>query len=325
MHADAGAPAVNEAVTDGSGRIAGTFRGELVDAGRRNAAAGIHVDELIFKVLPESNDFKAAVKRVVAAQGVGVAVVDVFAVVIALVRFERTPIRRISDKHGFKTVVEVTQSDGRIAVSGGLAFRAAGLRTGNAVVLERIHRVTREARKRWGLVGNGVVNARPHGSGSVRGGEARRVVSEQRFNRTEEAVRAQDAAEDRHAAEGEGTEAAREGQLRFTTEETAALLGVKITGVGFNPGFEHKTEFQTVAEIFRTAKAPAGTEFLTVFHRELVGLRALVGIGMRIRKARVDEAVHFNVRSHGGRREESTGNGGGDQSLFHGFNFISGQ
>ena len=75
VHADAGAPAVNEAVTRGSGRIADTFRGELVDAGRRNAAAGIHVDELIFKVLSESNDFKAAVKRVVAAQGVGVAVV----------------------------------------------------------------------------------------------------------------------------------------------------------------------------------------------------------------------------------------------------------
>ena len=93
--------------------------------------------ELIFKVLSESNDFKAAVKRVVAAQGVGVAVVNVFAAVIALVRFESTPVRRISDKHGFKTVVEVPQSDGRVAVSGGLAFRAAGLRTGNTVVLER--------------------------------------------------------------------------------------------------------------------------------------------------------------------------------------------
>lgn len=118
-------------------------------------------------------------------------------------------------------------------------------------VLERIHRVTREARKRRGLVGNGVVNARPHGGGGVRGGEARRVVREQRVNRTEEAVCAQDAAEDRHAAEGEGTEAAREGHLRFTTEETASLLGVKITGVGFNPGFEHKAELQTVSEIFR--------------------------------------------------------------------------
>ena len=148
-------------------------------------------------------------------------------------RFNRTPVRRISDEHGFKTVVEVTQSDGRIAVSGGLAFRAADLRTGNAVVLEGIHGVTREARTRRGLVGNGVVNARPHGGGGVRGGEARRVVRKQRFNRTEEAVRAQDAAEDRHAAEEEGTEAAREGHLRFPTEETAALLGVKITGVGF--------------------------------------------------------------------------------------------
>ena len=36
-------------------------------------------------------------------------------------------------------------------------------------------------------------------------------------------------------------------------------------------------------------------------------------------RGRLHEAVHFNVRSHGGRREESAGNGGGDQSLFHGF------
>ena len=69
----------------------------------------------------------------------------------------------------------------------------------------------------------------------------------------------------------------------------------------------------------------ADAYFAAVFHREFVGFRALIGIRLRIGKARVDEAVHFNVRSHGGRREESAGNGGGDQSLFYGFKFISGQ
>ena len=298
VHADAGAPTVNEAVTLRRFRCTGSSKNAVFS----NTGTSGRIDELVFKVLAEGDHFETAVKGVVAAQGVGVAVVKVFTFVfITGERFFVTPVCRIDNEHGFKAVVEISQSNGRVAIRRRFTFRAALCGAGNAVVLEGVHGVSGKARKRRSLVGNRVVNARPHGSGGVRGGEARRVVRKQRFNRTEEAVRAQDAAEDRHAAEGEGTEAARESHLRLTTEETASLLGVKITGVGFNPGFEHKTEFQAVAEIFRTAKAPVGTEFLTVFHREFVGFRALVGIRMRIRKARVDEAVHFNVRSHGGR------------------------
>ena len=91
--------------------------------------------------------------------------------------------------------------------------------------------------------------------------------------------------------------------MGFTAKELAGL--VELTVVGLEAGFENEADLVAVAEIFGTAKAEAGAEFLGVFHGERVDavVAGNVCIARNKGEAGVDDAVNLHVGS--GAREGS--------------------
>ena len=199
----------------------------------------------------------------------------------------------IRDEDAFETGVLVAKGQRGIAVSARLAFNLVRIR--RRIRLERIHGVAGDAREGRGDIAQGVVDAGPLGGACKAGAEADGVVRKERVNRAEEAVGAENAAEDRKHAGAQRAVRAVEVDVRFTAEKAAALIERAV--VRLEARFEHKSHFVAVAEVFRAADTPAGTEFRGVFHRELInGVNAgLVSIRMNVRETHVDDAVHLNV------------------------------
>ena len=99
------------------------------------------------------------------------------------------------------------------------------------------------------------------------GAEGLRVVRKERVDGAEEAVGAECAAEERENACGDFAKGPCQVDMGFTAKELAGL--VELTVVGLEAGFENEADLVAVAEIFGTAKAEAGAEFLGVFRGSL--------------------------------------------------------
>jgi hypothetical protein len=200
----------------------------------------------------------------------------------------------IRDEDAFETGVLVAKGQGGVAVGARLAFNLLRIAS-HHIRLERIHGVAGDAREGRGDIAHGVVDAGPLGGASKAGAEADGVVRKERVNRAEEAVGAENAAEDRKHAGAQRAVRAVEVDVRFTAEKAAALIERAV--VRLEAGFEHESHFVAVAEVFSAADTPAGTEFRGVFHRELInGVNAgLVSIRMNVGETHVDDAVHLNV------------------------------
>ena len=106
--------------------------------------------------------------------------------------------------------------------------------------------------------------------------------------------------------------------MRFTAKKAAALIERAV--VRLEAGFEHESHFVAVAEVFRAADTPAGTEFRGVFHRELInGVNAgLVSIRMNVGQTHVDDAVHLHVAGMSRKRTEGKCGSNRSESLAHG-------
>ena len=286
---------------------------ECVETGGHDAGTLRGTEFLVFEILAEGDELHAAIKRVVAAEGGG----DAFVLMDARSRAAVAVHRRVGDEHRFNRALLEAHGGGRIAVRIRHAFAARGIRL--RVVLEGIHRVAGEAREGRGAVGNRVVDARPHGSRHRARTKGLGVVGKERVDRAEEAVGAEDAAEDRKATHGESAEVARERERGFAAEEAAVLLHA--SRVGFKARFEDEAELHAVPEVFASANAPAGAEFLTRGHFEGVGgIRAGgIRIGMDEGKACIKDAVNLRIRSKGahGGAGKKPGDGESRKRLFH--------
>ena len=280
MHAEAGAPAVDKAVA--------LVVCEAINAVGSNAAALSRTEFLILEVLIEGHELQAAVELIVAAHRDRKAVVGMLVLTLAAVQ------GGIRDEDAFETGVLVAKGQGGVAVGARLAFNLLRI-AWHRIRLERIHGVAGDAREGRGDIAQGVVDAGPLGGACKAGAEADGVVRKERVNRAEEAVGAENAAEDRKHAGAQRAVRAVEVDVRFTAEKAAALIERAV--VRLEAGFEHEPHFVAVAEVFRAADTPAGTEFRGVFHRELInGVNAgLVSIRMNVGEAHVDDAVHLNV------------------------------
>lgn len=224
VHAEARAPAVDKAVA--------FIVREALNAVESNAAALSRIEFLILEVLIEGHELQAAVELIVAAHRDRKAVVGMLFLTLTLVAVQGG----IRDEDAFETGVLVAKGQRGIAVSARLAFNLVRIR--RRIRLERIHGVAGDAREGRGDIAQGVVDAGPLGGACKAGAEADGVVRKERVNRAEEAVGAENAAEDRKHAGAQRAVRAVEVDVRFTAEKAAALIERAV--VRLEARFEHK-------------------------------------------------------------------------------------
>ena len=105
--------------------------------------------------------------------------------------------------------------------------------------------------------------------------------------------------------------------MGFTSEEAAVLF--ERPSVGGEARFENEADLRAVAEVFRAAQTHAGAEFAPGVELEFaVGIAVpMVGVGVHIGKARVDEAVDLDVRGEGRPRKKGRAQGEGGERFLH--------